>query len=195
MARRLIQGRGKAAKHCSMRSIRRAAVVLFWFGLPLFTCNSVVALDAHFDQMTPTATAEDHLRYQLFVRCQPIWMKIQEPSTEAQEASLTKLMLEKVVESRLRASGIYANSMVTPGGIEVEVRSGSTITSVHLVFLKLLYDPSSRLTGLSETWTQDRVFLTKHGNQELLLTLTANMLESFLKAFFEVNGPACARQQ
>ena len=175
--------------------MRRAAAVVFWLGLPLFACSSVVAIDAPLGPMTPTVTAEDHLRYQLFVRCRPIWMEIQEPSTEAQEAGLTKLMLEKVVESRLRASGIYANSKVTPGGIEVEVRSGSTITSVHLVFLKLLYDPSSRLTGISETWTQDRVFLTKHGNREIVLALTASLLENFLKAFFEVNGPACAKQQ
>ena len=172
---------------CSMRSLRRAAVVLFWLGLPLFAYDNSVASDA----FTPPTTAEDYLRYQLFVRCQPIWMEIQEPTTAAQEAGLTKRMIEKVVESRLRASGIYAKSKVTPGGIEVEVRSGSTITSVHLVFLKLLYDPASRLTGFSETWTQDRVFLTKHVNRDMVLTLTASILESFLKAFFEVNEPAC----
>ena len=156
--------------------------------LGLCVCPGAVALATPF---IPAKTAEDYLRHQLFVGCQPIWTSIQEPSTEAQKAGLTKQLLEQVVRARLRASGIYAESQVTPGGLEVEVRSGRTVTSVHVVFLKFLYDPISRLTGLSETWEQDRVLLTTQGNRERLLGLTATMLEDFLKAFFDVNKPAC----
>lgn len=177
-----------------MDTLWRAVVLLIVVGLPLALPMST---RGHAIPFIPIETAEDFAQHQLFVKCQPIWANIQEPSPEAQEVGLTKHMLENLVKSRLRASGIYAdptktgNSTKVSGWIEVEVRSVGEITNVRMVFVKFLYDAFSGLTGPSDTWAHNQPLLTRQGDPEVLLGLTRFMLELFLKAFFDVNQVAC----
>ena len=145
----------------------------------------------------PARTVEDLKRHQLFVECRPIVANIGKLSTEVQAVGLTKSMLEHAVKSRLRASGIYADSTKTggstkvPAWLEVEVRTVGDISNVHLAFVKFFYDPLSGLTGPAETWTHTQPLFTKQVNGEALLFGIKLRLELFLQAFFEVNESAC----
>lgn len=162
--------------------------------LGLVLCGNALVGAAPF---LPTTTPEDLRRHQLFVECRPIAANIGTLSPEIQAVGLTKQMLERAVELRLRASGIYAGFTKTggltkiPAWLDVEVRTVDDLSQIHMAFVKFFYDPFSGLTGPVETWTHTRPLITRQANGEALLFFTKLMLELFLQAFFEVNEPAC----
>ena len=142
------------------------------------------------EPQTPAYTDRDYLKYQLFVNCQPINLKIETASAEAQRVGWTLPRLRRVVASRLRAVDLYTDEF-TPSHLLVRVREVSFgAMDVSVDFVKALRDPITDLPGFSMTWGST-IIIAPGEAQTYLPKAVSQLLDEFLNEYFRVNEPAC----
>lgn len=138
-----------------------------------------------------TATVKDYREYQLFVRCERVKPRVSQIMGDVEAHGLTMAEVEQAFVTRLREARVATENEGVPWRLTVEVRSDKQVTSVKLVFMKVLYDPITRFVGFTDTWWQERVFLTSEDIRETALTALARLLDLFLQDFRLANASAC----
>ena len=160
-------------------------------GLLLLVCLSTSSL-AEFSptQVQADYDEDDYIRWQLFVNCEPINLEIEMKSAEAHRLGWTKSYLHKTVKTSLHEVGIYTDDF-TPSHVEVIVRDrefGSMQVSVS--FMKMMWDPITKLPGPAVTWDFDMNFPPGQPRRHVGSTVSL-ALDKFIAAYFRANKVAC----
>ena len=175
-----------------MRAIRAALGLSL--GLFLLTAPADGAADPPYQNMPTVAdySEADYLKYQLFVSCQPIQVKIEHTSPIANRAGMTEPRLRPLIRQWLQQEQIRVAeefSLRYPSHLSIRVREANGITELSVDFVKALIDPITDLPGFSMTWGKS--VMIPPGHERLLGPTLMDLMEEFVATFQDVNAEAC----
>ena len=131
-------------------------------------------------------------RFKLFTGCAQVRLTVALSGETGEEIGLTEERVRTLVESRLRAARLYLSEGTLRGVIIVGVntlRRGTAFTW-DVSFMKMLSDPMTGATLLSETWTTGG--LGTHGDDAgYIMQSLSESLDRFVLEYLRVNGDSC----
>lgn len=184
--------------------------VLLVIGLswPVYTWSysllDIVKKDPRYQALTPDqqkdfdSKAMDLIvdQFNLYTNCQPLAVFTPETSKpeDLNALGLTKATIHNAVESRLRATRIYAPKFDLPS-LRVSIFILRDIFSLELGLIKPLSDTTySQMFGAAKTWEEG-----SHGGgsagRNFILSGLSRRLDHFIAEYLRVNEEACAAKR
>ena len=136
-----------------------------------------------------TYTEQDYHKYQLFVSCQPIRVKIEVMAPVAQRYGFSEAQLRSAVYQYLRQARVSYTDEFTPHHLSIRIQESNQVTNLSVDFTKPLVDPLTHLPGYSVTWRLDA--MAPIGNEQLLAPTLEDLMGEFVQAFQGVNQGTC----
>ena len=129
-------------------------------------------------------------RFQLWNKCQPIGLYVQNLNKKAPKNDLTKEAITVAVRSRLRAARLY-DADAAPY-LYVSVKVFNTVFNINLAFYKPMKDYASGESFLAEGWGINGI--GEYGSDtNYILSNLSQFTDNFLDEYFRVNDDACKR--
>ena len=173
-----------------MRNLLKSALILgalLWLALPVHAQSATV-------QDPPPDERQGYVdRFQLFTRCEPLDLVLENLDDDAANINLTAERMRILTESRLRAARLYDAEASMFLYVKVSViandpRGGPFL--IHIGFGKLLYDIVSDTAGSAETWEDTRIGM-HDGDADFILQGLSELMDSFVLEYLRVNEAAC----
>ena len=187
---------------------RRGAVALLAVVLAAGVASGQDALSA----LLPEQLEQGRLlqeRFELFNRCRPMWLLVEELPEDASAIGLTEDAIRATAESRLRAARLYQSEerwLESPDKARLNVtvsflaspfrrlnqRQGTTFGAslINVDFWRRLPDPRNGTSGMALTWRNASVYGVTD-NSGSVLSFLSQELDRFLADYLRVNEAHC----
>lgn len=136
------------------------------------------------------AKSDEHLRFELFNDCKPMYLLVEKLNDGAGKIGLTKARLQAAAESRLRSARLYDSAATAY--LYVNVSVVGMAVSIRLEYNKRVFDVATGELGVATTWDTGSTG-THGGDAGYIVSALSEKLDRFLVEYLRVNESACSR--